>query len=498
MGRAGAGGLTLAVAVALAAGPAVGQDAQPAAQRFYQPNRAVEIPVNPDKLAKLPDRPKELQLYWSFRRGAWQPGRKLPLDGLDDLADGRKGFAFKADADGEYEFSVQFHYPDGSARPPKPDELQPMLDVVFDTTIPEVRVRAVGTGVEWSASDANLDPAFAELQAKYPHWTEWKTVSDRTFTAADRYAWKLRPGEALDVRVRARDRAGNDGWSRVVRVPGDGPGVETSFPRAGAGAGGGPGEWLPPVGGAGAAPQPRIEYVRTREVSVDYTLSKVGRSGIKAVQLWVQAGDAGWPDKPSQEYPVNIPGGKADQQLSLPYTVPADGVYGFYVAPESVSGQKAPPPRRTDPPMLYVVVDTQPPVVRVTGVRVTPGPDRRPQVEIAWEAADPNLLADPVTLEYALDPAATKWELIKARLDNNAGRGGGRYVWEVPDDGLWKLYVRARAVDKASNSRTHVWSDKGPDGPPTPVIVDLEVPAATINGVKPGGSSDAPLPAKLP
>ncbi|MBX9580997.1 MAG: hypothetical protein K2X87_11870 [Gemmataceae bacterium] len=498
MGRRKAGGLALGLAAALAAGLASAQD--PAALApHYQPNQSVGIPVNLDRINQLDNKPKELQLYTSAGRRAWQAGRKLPIDKLDDLGDGKKGFVFRADRDGPYEFSVQFHFADGSASPADPKELRPMLDVVVDTTPPEVRIRAVGNGVEWAAADDNLDPRFAEVQAKFPDWAEWKTVTDRAFQAADRHAWKLRPGQVLEVRVKARDRAGNDGWSRVVRVPGDG-GVETSFPRPGGS------DWLPPVGGAArdplaasgsTAPQPRIEYVNKKDVTVDYTINKVGRSGVRLVRLYVQSDRDGDWKLVDPDFKVDLPGGKTDQALSLPYTVPADGWYGFYVAPESVSGQKAPPPRKGDPPMLYVVVDTQPPAVKVSRVAVYPGPDRKPQVDISWEAADPNLLPNPVSLEYSIDPTAEAgWKEIKYRLENNAGKAAGRYVWEVPDELPYKFFVRVRAVDKAGNTGAHVWSDKGPGGEPTPVIVDLETPAATISGVR-GGAAPA-KPADLP
>jgi hypothetical protein len=499
VGRRGAGGLALGWAAALAVGLASAQDPAAGLAPHYQPNQSIGIPVNLDRIDQLDNKPKELQLYTSAGRRAWQPGPKLPLDRLQDLGDGKKGFLFRADRDGGYEFSVQFHYPDGSASPAKPEELRPMLDVVVDTTPPEVRIRAVGNGVEWAAADDNLDPRYAEVQAKYPHWAEWKAVADRAFQAADRHAWRLRPGEVLEVRVKARDRAGNDGWSRVVRVPGEG-GVETSFPRAGGGGAGGS-DWLPaardPLAGAGsAAPQPRIEYVNKKDVTVDYSIKKVGRSGVKSVRLYVLAGDKDW--ALAGEADVDVPPDKTDQPLSLPYTVKEDGVYGFYVAPVSVSGQPAPPPRKADPPMLFVVVDTQPPVVKVSRVAVYPGPDRKPQVEVLWEAADANPLPNPVNLEYCVDLQKGEWKEIKYRLDNNAGRTAGRYVWDVPDAVYYRFFVRAWAVDKAGNTGTAVWSEKGPNNEPVPapVIVDLETPAATINGVR-GGSAPA-KPADLP
>ncbi|MBX9626352.1 MAG: hypothetical protein K2X82_21310 [Gemmataceae bacterium] len=492
MGRRGAVILALGLAVA----PAAGQDSP-----HYWPNREVGIPVGLDR---LDPKPTHVQLYTSTTRpAAWKAGPKLAAGELQPLAGGRSGFLYKADRDGPHEFAAQLFYADGSASPADPAALTPMQAVVIDTTPPAVRIRAVGNGVEWAATDDNLDPAFAELQAKYPHWADWQAENGRQFRAADRFAWQLRRDDTLEVRVRVRDRAGNDQWSRIVRVPGDGA-AGAAVPR------GGNSEWLTTGGGGGGfagrdplvaepgPPRPRMEYVNTKNVTVDYAIQKMGPSGVRSVRLFVLPDrEADW--KLVKDFDVNLKPGDTGPPQPLPYEAPHDGVYGFYVAPESPSGQKAAAPRRTDPPMLYVVVDTQNPYVKITNVRVTPGPNRLPRVEIAWEAEDANLLPNPVNLEYSLDRAASEWKPIKYGLDNNAGKSAGRYTWEVPDEKLWKFYVRARVSDKAERSATHIWSDKGPSGEPTEVIVDLEVPAATINSARRdgGAGSDKP-PVKLP
>src|SRR5262249_38763979 len=151
------------------------------------------------------------------------------------------------------------------------------------------------------------------------------------------------------------------------------------------------------------------------------------------------------------------------------------GTYGFYVIAEGGGGNRAPDPKRDDPPMIYVVVDTTAPYIKITGVQVKKGGTRGPLVDITWEGADPNLMPQPISLEWSTDKSAAKWNEIKYRLDNNLGKlssGGytGRYTWEVTDENLWKFWVRARAVDKAANTGEYVW--------PQEVIVDLEQPSA--------------------
>ena len=83
------------------------------------------------------------------------------------------------------------------------------------------------------------------------------------------------------------------------------------------------------------------------------------------------------------------------RRISLPYEAQEEGTYGFYVIPESGAGKRGADPRRGDPPMLHVVVDTTAPYVQITGVQVRPGGARGPLVEINWEVADPNLMPQP-------------------------------------------------------------------------------------------------------
>ena len=118
-------------------------------------------------------------------------------------------------------------------------------------------------------------------------------------------------------------------------------------------------------------------------------------------------------------------------------------------------------------------------------------------MEINWEVADPNLMPNPVSLEWSQDAKATKWNEIKYRLSNTS-QTRGRYTWEVPDPDLWKFYIRIRAVDRTSNTGEHIWAGDSTDRnkPPQEVIVDLVNPTGGIKGVRggnmPAGSGNAP------
>jgi len=447
---------------------------------YYWPQRTVGIPVSVEQINRLPNRPSELQLYYAVNRGAFQKGPRLSLSRLHPLDGGKEGFLFTAERDGDFEFTVQFIYPDGSVSP-KTDELSPQRRVVIDTTPPLVRVYPTLTGVEWSASDENLDPREVSLECKWPTSREWTKVTDRAFRTTDQYAWKLPPGKVLEVRVVVRDRAGNEGVSSVVRVPPDGA-SGAGFPRPSSG--GNP-SW---VGGPPSnLPQPRIDYVNTLDFQVDYSIQRMGRSGIQAAHLFVLRNQGSW--ELVKRFETRVLPGEEDRPLSLPFKAKEEGTYGFYIIPESGAGNRAPDPKRDDQPMLYVVVDTTAPYIKITGVQVKKGGTRGPLVEITWEAADPNLMPQPVSLEWSTDKDAVKWNEIKYRLSNLPNSTMGRYTWEVPDEKLWKFWVRARAVDKASNTGEHIW--------PQEVIVDLEQPSAGIIRAK-GGNTPPETPTSPP
>ena len=494
--------LTIGLAAALAVA-SVATIAQPpdSGQTHYWPHRTFYIPVNVERINQSETKPTHLQLYSSLNRGQWQAGAKLALNGLQDLGDGKKGFKFTADRDGEYEFSVQYWYASGDSSPKKVDELSSMLAVSIDTTPPVVRIAAGANGVKWEATDDNLDPRNVKLEAKLPSWTEWQTVKDRPFKTSDNYAWQLKTGQVLEVRVTAKDKAGNEGSSAIVRVPSN-DAIGASFPKS---APGGGSDWPPsstvprdPLvpAGIGNLPRPRIEYVSGKDITVDYTIQKAGRSGVQAAHLYVQKDSGAWTFV--QRFVIS-PVADTGKTLSLKYLADKEGLYGFYVAPESGAGVKADPPRRDDQPMLYVVVDWTEPYVKITGVRVIPGGTHGPLVEIAWETNDQNLMADPITLEYSVDKDALQWKEVKYRLPPGTERpdsvGQKRYVglypWEVPDETLWKFHVRIRAVDKAGNTGKDQWKDE--------VIVDLDKPAAGITGVRGGnGPASTPSPSPLP
>ena len=470
------------------------QDPSADGDAHFWPHRKVGMPVDLSRGPQGVDKPAELQLWYSYARGQFQKGPKLAIDRLDSLQGGKKGINFIAERDGEYEFTVQYIYADGTVSP-KSDELRVQQRIVIDTIPPAVRIAARGTGVDWIVTDDNTDPRGISLEVRRAAGGTWaKVPSDRALRPTDSYRWTtVNASDPLEVRVIARDRAGHEGISPIVRVPGDGTAgggdwVGAAPPRS-------DGISAPPGTGANL-PGPQIAYVNNKKFDLDHTILRAGRSGVKAVHLFVIEEQGDW--KQAKGYPLKV-SLEAGGKLSLSYEAEKEGLYGFFVIPESGAGKRAEDPRKTDQPMFLVEVDTTPPFVQIQGVDVRPGPARGPLVDITWAVNDRNLMPQPIGLEYSTDKLT--WKEIKYQLPPGTYRDGakgpvysGRYTWEVPDPALWKFWLRIRATDKATNTGEVMWKDE--------VIVDLEQPSAGIESVRggkgPGGAAPPRLPTPTP
>lgn len=483
--------LVASLALGLAAFAAEAQDGP---RTHYWPRRNLDFPVDPDQLSRLPDKPSELALFVSYNHSPFRQVAKYEPSRLPKVNGGRNGFPFEADRDGEYEFCVQFIYSDGRVNP-RPDEMIGERRVVIDSTPPKIEIRAAGNGVEWNVEDENLDSQTITLECKFPSDSKWfavQPVRSSAFQSADRYAWQLKSGQQLDVRLKARDRADNNSISRTVRVPAGGSLTSTGptdplMKRPDS-------EWPPRSPSTTPtrndfttpAPQARFEYVNSLEFNVDIHINHMGRSGVKAAHLFVSDDQRKWTKAPNSPFPVTKRPGDEDRPFPLSFRAPKEGLYGFIVIPESGAGKRAPDPAPDSPAMVLVEVDTTKPFAKIRSVEVLQGDHRGPRVEITWEAADPNLMPRPVSLEYALDKNAVQWQPIALQIENNLTKQTGRYSWFVPDEKLWRFYVRIRAVDRAANTAEHVYEQE--------VMVDLEKPGAEIKKVEGqnGGSVSSP------
>lgn len=463
----------------------------------YWPNEKISFPIDTDKLNGLDPKPAKLRFYAAPVRGKFELVAERRIEELEEIIDqgnksARRGFNYKARGDGQEEFALQYVYANGDVSPLTP-ALKAQFQIVFDTRPPLVRATATANRtVAWTVEDENLVVDSVRVDVKYTYDKQWSPVTTRSFGAKDSYTWKeIPPGEIMEVRVTAKDKAGHLGQSNIVRVPTSNVGnldtVGGGDPLRTAAGGGRVGTGF---GGPDEFPnRPQIEYVKSAELTVKSKLTRVTRSGVKEAILWVNDGKTSW--KEASRIPVKIEPTTQDPSVDMPYKAPKDGLYGFLVLPVSGAGYKPDDPRDGDAAQWLVEVDTIPPVIEIKSIRVGPGGLNGPRVEIDWTVVEKNLTAEPITLEYAKDPNSPdkEWKTIAAKIPNSS-----RYVWEVDDKELWKFYVRATAVDKALNVGTNVYKDA--------VMVDLERPSAVIEKVNGGAvrnfRADDPAPRIAP
>jgi hypothetical protein len=173
--------------------------------------------------------------------------RKIPLN-----------FVYEAENDGVYNFVIIVESHRGpNKRNPKTGESGD-VQVVVDTTKPDVQFvgtprvtsngdRGAVVDIRWKATDANIaqQPIMLEYQAAGDQ--AWKSITPNWVDNTGQFTWAAPTGEHYEflIRVRCRDRAGNEASSQTVKpvnidltVPGvDGVDVAPGSGRGGAGAG---------------------------------------------------------------------------------------------------------------------------------------------------------------------------------------------------------------------------------------------------------------------
>jgi hypothetical protein len=234
--------------------------------------------------------------------------------------------------------------------------------------------------------------------------------------------------------------------------------------------------------GAGSLPPPRavdpapgrkalppLQVVNNPQVTLEYALNRVGPSGVNKVELWLTRDDG----QTWRRYAVDaeevldkqpLHNGKYQRLLDLP---PVDGVYGISLVVRSRAGLGKRPPQAGDVPQMRIEVDTKAPVAQL--FKPTPDPNRRDALVISWTASDRNLVANPITLQWAEQPNGP-WQNIGANLANT-----GHHVWQLPAQFPDRVYLRLLVRDSAGNEAVAVTRE--------PQLVDLSEPEGTILGV---------------
>jgi hypothetical protein len=349
------------------------------------------------------------------------------------------------------------------------DGIQPTLRVVVDTIPPLVNLRPLPprngeVGIGWEIRDESFDEN--QLDAVR---LEYRTAGAATWTPLPRRGlapqlyWNPETNDVLEVRLRARDRAGNWGEA-TTNVSLNGQSSGSSAPPAtpsadGAAGGANPGP---------ATPDPDRRMVNSKTVHLNFEIKDKGPSGISSLELWFTQDGRSW-----NKYP--LPKAADDKGFTSPLVVPVaqEGVYGFTLVAKSGVGLGERPPQVGDRPQVWVEVDLTKPVVQIKDVVVGQGKDKG-KLFIGWTAYDKNLDKAPITISHA-EKASGPWTPITTDRVANSGR----YVWSMPPKVPYQFLVKVEAVDTAGNIGEAVTSEL--------VKVDLSQPKARILTVVPAG-----------
>jgi hypothetical protein len=428
------------------AGPTFAQ--APASDVYYSRQLVFRIPYSTDAGER---RVKEVQLYASTDQGrSWQPYANTSAD--------QPFFKFTAEHDGLFWFAVRTVDLEGRAYPPTLEGLRPGLKVVVDTQQPTVNLRTLPArdgeaNVEWEVRDENLDPAGLRLEYRLPGGPEWVAVPGEVPAHGQR-AWRPGTNGTIEVRLQARDRAGNTAEQKTTVTLGGLVGNAGITPR----------EEPQPTNNNGGPP---VHLVNSKRISINYKIDDVGPSGVSTVELWYTQDGRSW-----QKYKE----AERDAKPPMIVDVNGEGVYGFTILVRSGVGLGDRPPQVGDAPHIWVEVDLTEPVVKFHSVEVGRGLNAN-QLTLAWTATDKNLGKTPISLSYA-EKADGVWTPIASSLDNT-----GRYVWQMPSGVPYKFIVRVQATDRAGNVGTAILKDAAAQ--PVPIIVDLAQPKARVLEVTP-------------
>jgi hypothetical protein len=179
---------------------------------------------------------------------------------------------------------------------------------------------------------------------------------------------------------------------------------------------------------------PPVTLVRSRSITLNYEVSKVGPSGIGKVELWLTRDDGRTWERFAED---------ADLTPPMNVELPGEGVFGLSLLLQSKAGMARRPPAPGDIPEMRIEVDTTPPVAQL--FHPEPDPAQRDALVLSWNATDRNLAPNPITLQWAAQRDGS-WQTIKADLPNT-----GRYSWKLPESIPYRVYLRLIAADTAGN-----------------------------------------------
>jgi hypothetical protein len=206
------------------------------------------------------------------------------------------------------------------------------------------------------------------------------------------------------------------------------------------------------------------EMISTKRFRLNYGIDAIDPSGVAKVDLWMtRDGGRTW----------NSWGSDPDNASPFPVEVQEEGRYGFRIVVHSKDGLTGRGPSSGDTADMWVHVDTQSPLARITSVPYGRG-DEAGRLVINYSVNDPFLVLRPITLAYSRGPSGP-WTMIDEGLRNE-----GRYVWKPTSNVPDRIFLRIDARDTAGNVGVHQLSQA--------IDVSGLIPRGTIHGVTPVGN----------
>jgi hypothetical protein len=243
----------------------------------------------------------------------------------------------------------------------------------------------------------------------------------------------------------------------------------------------------PPKPPEAPAPLPRKLLVNTRQIELDFAVTKTGLSKIKAVELWTtRDGGINWVKTDEMEGCVS----------PFKTRLGSEGEFGFWLVFKSESGRQTSSPSSRVQPMIEL--DTTAPSASFH--QIDQSPSKADHTRIEWTMSDGNLDLGHVKLDYSTD--AITWHRLYEgamgpadswfkRFPEGVQLAGERIYfrdWLPPPNLPYELHFRLRVQDKAGNS-TVIQT-------PTKVSIDQVAPEGKITGVRAMGSEPekGPMP----
>lgn len=202
---------------------------------------------------------------------------------------------------------------------------------------------------------------------------------------------------------------------------------------------------------------PTRQFMNSRKVGLDFTVNKVGPSGVSKIDVYITSDQSGvWKRLTSIDEPRN----------HTEIEFPGEGLFGVRLVATNGNGFGAKAPVPGDVPTALFEIDLTNPFVKVDVGAV----NRDGTVDIRWQVTDKNLDSEPINIAYATDPNGP-WQPVVSKLKND-----GSYRWMLPRDIPARFIVRMEVHDLAGNV-TRVDS--------APVPLDLAEPDVNLIGATP-------------